>query len=88
MLEKLNGHEIVAEDDIWEDINSMPAFNEFIGKCVTHFAHFVIPVRDQTHEISELYNTPNEIDGLLSDSVELTRKDGRNIIHISYKYWF
>ncbi len=87
MLEKINDHNVVAEDDIWEAMDGIEPFNNFIGQCVTHFAHFVIPRRDQTQEISEIYDIPKGIDGVLSSTVELTRKDSENTIYISYYDW-
>ena len=68
-----------AEDDVWEIINKNPEFNTFIGKCVTHFEHFVIPRRDQEHEIAQDYQIPDEIDVGLETSVMLRWNRGAGI---------
>lgn len=73
-----------AEDDIWEVINSDEAFNEFVGKAITHFVHFVVPRRDQTAAIKELYQIPEEFKELPALSVEIEREPQTNEIFIRF----
>lgn len=75
-----------AEADIWELINSNPEFNNFIGKCATHFEHFVIPRRDQDCEITQDYRIPENIDAGL-ESYVLLRWNKGNDISIDFCKW-
>ena len=76
---------VIAEKDIWELIDQDERFNEFVGKCVTHFVHFVISRRDQTKEISEMYQLPIELSCDDRRCVRLTRKDNTNKIYIAMR---
>lgn len=76
---------ICAEDDLFEAIEANEDFREFIGKCVTHFIHFVIPRRDQTCGVEQDYEVPESID-ILDPSVLLRREKGNKII-VSFARW-
>lgn len=76
---------LVAEDDLWEYMDTDAEFNDFIGKCITHFIHFVIPRRDQSREIFQDYEIPDKIDSVAESTVRLTRKDSSNQIYISFR---
>ena len=73
-----------AEDDIWEIINNDKRFNDFVGKALTHFMHFVVPRRDQTAVIKELYQIPEEFVDLPALSVEIERVPESNEIMIRF----
>jgi len=79
-----SGEKIVADFDLWEFINKNQQFNDFVGQCVTHFTHFVVPRRDQTNEIAQDYPVPLGIDDVGGDRIVLTRKDGGNVIFIEF----
>lgn len=78
---------IFANDDVWELMDTNQRFNDFIGQCITHFIHFVIPRRDQTKEITEYYPIPKGIEGTWSDTIEMVREDNQNNIYIYYYLW-
>ena len=86
MKNVLGYDEIYAEDDIWEVMNENAEFNEFVGKCITHFAHFVVPRRDQEHDIQQDYEIPESIDANCEELIMLTREKG-NKIRISFWSW-
>lgn len=85
---KLMGNEtdIYAEDDLFEDLEENQGFNEFIGKCLSHFIHFVVPRRDQDSDIAQEYEIPESVDNIPVPSVILTRETG-NKVTISYSRW-
>ena len=84
-MEKLIGvSRVIAEDFLWEIMDTNPKFNAFIGQCITHFAYFVVPRRDQTQEISQDYPVPTSIEDVGGDRIVLTRKDGGNVIFIEF----
>ena len=74
----------IAETDLWEYMNSNKKFNDFVGQCITHFEHFVIPRRDQTQEIAQDYPVPTDIDDVGGDRILLTRKNSGNVIFIDW----
>ena len=78
------GDKIVAESYLWEVMNENKKFNDFVGQCVTHFVHFVVPRRDQTHEIAQDYPVPIDIEDVGGDRILLTRKDNGNVIFIDW----
>ena len=78
---------IIVSKDILEYMNSDKRFNEFMGQCITHFVHFVIPRRDQTKEICQDYPIPADIEEIGGDMVMLTRKDRANKIFIEFWRW-
>ena len=86
MLRTINGYSVEAEDDVWEWIDESAEFNEFIGKCLSHFVHFVIPRRDQTVEIEQDYQISDDIEISSSSSV-LLHRDLENKIAISFITW-
>lgn len=75
-----------AEDDIWEVIDESLEFKEFIGKCVTHFEHFVIPRRDQEHEIAQDYRIPSSAYDGIESTVMLRWNKGQGVT-ISFYNW-
>lgn len=75
-----------AEEDVWEFIDCDPVFNEFVGKCVTHFEHFVIPRRDQEREIEQDYHIPDGTTISSSSEILLRWKKGEGI-SISFMRW-
>ena len=80
-------YDIYAQDDLWEYMDTNQKFNDFIGQCITHFIHFVIPRRDQTLEIQQDYPVPLDIDDVGGDLVMLTRKDRSNTIIVEFWRW-
>lgn len=86
MGKQINGYSVVAEDDIWETIDEDQSFNEFIGKCVSHFVHFVIPRRDQSNEIEQDYPIPENIE-IVSSSLVSLRRTLDNQIVVSFSHW-
>ena len=84
-MEKLIGvSRVIVEDYLWEIMDENPKFNDFIGQCITHFVHFVVPRRDQTQEIVQDYPVPIDIEDVGGDRIMLMRKDGGNVIFIDY----
>ena len=84
-MEKLIGvSRVIAEKFLWEVMDTNPKFNAFIGQCITHFVHFVVPRRDQTQEIAQDYFVPTDIEDVGGDMILLTRKDSENVIFIDY----
>lgn len=84
-MERLIGvNSVVAEDNLWEVINENAKFNEFVGQCITHFVHFVVPRRDQTQEIAQDYAVPVDIEDIGGDRILLTRKDNGNVIFVDW----
>ena len=84
-MERLIGvNNVIVEEYLWDVMDEKPQFNEFIGQCITHFAHFVVPRRDQTQEIAQDYPIPLDIDDVGGDRILLTRKDGGNVIFIDW----
>ena len=84
-MEKLIGvSRVIAEDFLWEVMDTNTKFNAFIGQCITHFVHFVVPRRDQTQEIAQDYFVPTDIEDVGGDRILLTRKDNGNVIFIDY----
>lgn len=84
-MEKLVGvSRVIAEDFLWEVMDTNPKFNAFIGQCITHFVHFVVPRRDQTQEIVQDYPVPIDIEDVGGDRIMLMRKDSGNVIFIDY----
>ena len=75
---------VVAEDYLWEIMEENQQFNDFIGQCVTHFVHFVVPRRDQTQEIAQDYPVPIDIEDVGGNRILLTRKDNGNVIFIDW----
>ena len=84
-MEKLIGvSRVIVEDYLWEIMDENPKFNDFIGQCITHFVHFVVPRRDQTQEIVQDYPVPIDIEDVGGDRIMLMRKDSGNVIFIDY----
>lgn len=84
-MEKLIGvSRVIVEDYLWEIMDENPKFNDFIGQCITHFVHFVVPRRDQTQEIVQDYPVPIDIEDVGGDRIMLMRKDSGNAIFIDY----
>ena len=84
-MEKLIGvSRFIAEDFLWEVMDTNPKFNAFIGQCITHFVHFVVPRRDQTQEIAQDYPVPIDIENVGGDRIMLTRKDNGNVIFVDW----
>ena len=75
---------VVAEDYMWEVMNENRKFNDFVGQCITHFVHFVVPRRDQTQEIVQDYPVPIDIEDVGGDRIMLIRKDSGNVIFIDW----
>lgn len=75
---------VVAEDYMWEVMNENQKFNDFVGQCITHFVHFVVPRRDQTQEIVQDYPVPIDIEDVGGDRIMLMRKDSGNVIFIDW----
>ena len=80
----IGGVRVIAEDYLFEVMDENQRFNGFIGQCVSHFAHFVVPRRDQTREIAQDYFVPVDIDDVGGNRILLERKDGGNIIYICF----
>lgn len=78
------GEKIVAEPYLWEAMDTNPKFNDFVGQCITHFVHFVVPRRDQTQEIAQDYPVPIDIEDVGGNRILLTRKDNGNVIFIDW----
>lgn len=78
------GERIVAGYGLFEYMETNQKFNSFIGQCITHFVHFVVPRRDQTQEITQDYPVPTDIEDVGGDRVLLTRKDNGNVIFIDW----
>lgn len=74
----------VAEYDLFNYMEDNPAFNAFVGQCITHFIHFVVPRRDQTQEIVQDYPVPITIENVGGDRILLTRKDSGNVIYVDW----
>lgn len=84
-MEQLIGiNRVIAEDYLWEFMDENPKFNDFVGQCVTHFVHFVVPRRDQTQEIAQDYPVPIDIEDVGGNRILLTRKDNGNVIFIDW----
>lgn len=85
---KIDGYEmdIYAEDDVFETIEENENFREFVGKCVSHFVHFVIPRRDQSKEISQDYPIPESVPDILDTRILLTRGIDNKIL-MSFVTW-
>lgn len=85
---KINGYDmdIRAEDDVFETIEENENFREFVGKCVSHFVHFVIPRRDQSKEIVQDYEIPESVPDILDTRIMLTRETNNRII-VSFMKW-
>ena len=79
-----SGEKIVAEFDLFEYMNENQKFNAFVGQCITHFVHFVVPRRDQTQEIAQDYPVPIGIEDVGGNRILLTRKDNGNVIFIDW----
>ena len=79
-----SGEKIVAEFDLFEYMEHDQQFNDFVGQCITHFVHFVVPRRDQTQEIAQDYPVPIDIEDVGGDRILLTRKDNGNVIFIDW----
>lgn len=78
------GERFVAEYELFNHMEENPEFNAFVGQCITHFIHFVVPRRDQTKEISQDYPVPTSIEDVGGDRILLTRKDSWNVIFIDF----
>ena len=74
--------EFLADDDVFEDMENIPEFNDHVGKCASHFIHFVVPRRDQRSIIEQMYEIPDKF-GIIEPSLTLTRHAG-NKIFIKY----
>lgn len=84
-MEKLIGvSRVIAEDFLWEVMDTDPKFNAFIGQCITHFIHFVVSQRDQTQEITQDYPVPTDMEDVGGDRILLTRKDNGNVIYVDW----
>lgn len=84
-MEKLIGaSRVIVEAFLWEVMDTNPKFNAFIGQCITHFVHFVVPRRDQTQEIAQDYFVSTDIEDVGGDRILLTRKDNGNVIFIDW----
>ena len=79
-----SGERIVAEYDLFNYMEENQKFNDFVGKCISHFSHFVVPRRDQTQEISQDYAVPTDIEDVGGNMILLTRKDNGNVIFIDW----
>lgn len=86
MKNVLGFDKIYAEDDVWELMDESEEFNAFVGKCITHFAHFVVPRRDQTVEICQDYMIPESIDCTIECCIMLTRELNNNV-RIEFWTW-
>lgn len=75
---------VIAEDYLWDVMEENPAFNDFVGQCITHFVHFVVPRRDQTQEIAQDYPVPITIEDVGGNRIMLTRKDNGNVIFVDW----
>lgn len=75
---------VIAQNDLWDYMEQNQAFNDFIGQCLTHFVHFVVPRRDQTQEIIQDYPVPISIEDVGGDRILLTRKDKGNVIFVDW----
>ena len=69
---------IIAKKDIWEYIDKSEDFNDFVGKCVTHFVYFVALSR-------EFYGIPERLRIDDKRVVVLTRKDDNSVVHIDWR---
>jgi len=78
------GERFIAEYDLFSYMEDNPAFNAFVGQCITHFVHFVVPRRDQTQEIAQDYPVPITIENVGGDRIMLTRKDNGNVIFVDW----
>ncbi len=78
------GERFIAEYELFNYMEENQAFNDFVGQCITHFVHFVVPRRDQTQEIAQDYPVPTAIEDVGGDRILLTRKDGGNVIFIDW----
>lgn len=76
----------VAEDDVFELIEKDEDFKEFVGKVLTHFEHFVLPIRDQSYDIEQDYQIPERVD-IATESMILVRWTRDNTITISFARW-
>jgi hypothetical protein len=86
MNTEYDGFHIVADDDLWEFVDEDPIFKEFIGQCISHFVHFVLPIRNQTFEMNETYPIPDRVDISSSSEVNIHR-DLDNTLFISFMTW-
>lgn len=84
MERSIGANNVIIEEYLWDVMDESPQFNEFIGQCITHFVHFVVPRRDQTQEIAQDYPVPIDIDAVGGDRILLTRKDSGNVIFIDW----
>lgn len=82
----IDGYRIIADDDLWEFINENKEFKEFVGQCVSHFVHFVIPRRDQTIEMEQDYPIPERID-ISSSSLVSIKRNTHNELFVSFVTW-
>lgn len=82
--EMIGVDKVVADEYMWECIDGNKAFNDYVGRCLTHFVHFVVPVRNQEHEIAQDYPIPTDIEDVGGDVLLFTRKDNRNEIFIEF----
>lgn len=79
-----SGERIVVEFDLFEYMEHNQEFNAFVGQCITHFVHFVVPRRDQTMEIAQDYPIPLSIEDIGGGRILLTRKDSGNVIFVDW----
>ena len=86
MTRLIDDYKVIADDDLWEFVDENKEFKEFIGQCVSHFVHFVIPRRDQTLEIEQDYPIPDRIDISSSSSVSI-RRNTKNELFVSFITW-
>lgn len=84
MNTSIGGARVVAEDYLFEVMEENRKFNEFVGQCISHFVHFVIPRRDQSFEITQDYPVPLEIEDVGGNRIALTRKDNGNMIFVEF----
>ena len=84
MEELIGASRVIAEDYLWDVMEENQAFNDFVGQCITHFIHFVVPRRDQTQEIAQDYPVPITIESVGGNRIMLTRKDSGNVIFVDW----
>ena len=74
----------VAEDILWDYINEDKDFNEFVGKCVTHFNEFVYPNRNHHKIIRQDYIIPERIECIMGDRIWITKSPEKDKVYIDF----
>lgn len=79
---------VYVDDGLFEDMNENPALKTFVGNALTMFVNIVVPARDQTNSISEIFDLPPELkDKFQSTTIELIKDPITDNIRIEYFYW-